>query len=119
MEDDGHEEGGVRSGDEEACAEDTSKIDIWEDEVCLGLLKEGVVPNTVDLQESRRARKRAAHYCWKNEKLYFKGLYVPKLEDRLKLVSQMHEDLGHFGEQRTLVEIYERYFGTTERSAQR
>jgi len=26
------------------------------------------------------------------------------------LVSQMHEDLGHFGEQRTLAEIRRRYF---------
>jgi hypothetical protein len=63
LEDDGHEEGDARSGDEETYAEDTSKTDIWEDEVCLGLLKEGVVPDTVDLQESKRVRKRAAHYC--------------------------------------------------------
>jgi len=110
LEDDGHKEGDARSGDEQTCAEDISKTDIWEDEVCLGLLKEGVVLDTVDLQESKRARKRVAHYCWKNEKLYFKGLYVPKPEDRLKLVSQMHEDLGHFGEQRTLAEICRRYF---------
>jgi hypothetical protein len=35
---------------------------------------------------------------------------VPKPEERMELVSQMHEDLGHFGEQRTLAEIYRRYF---------
>jgi hypothetical protein len=110
LEDDGHKEGDARFGDEQTCVEDTSKTDIWEDEVCLGLLKEGVVLNTVDPQESKRARKRVAHYCWKNERLYFKGLYVPKPEDRLKLVSQMHEDLGHFGEQRTLAKICRRYF---------
>ncbi|CAM6073684.1 unnamed protein product [Sphagnum tenellum] len=84
-EDDGHEEGDARSGDEETCAEDISKTDIWEDEVCLGFLKEGVIPDTIDLRESTRAKKKVAHYCWKNEKLYFNGLYVPKLEDRLKL----------------------------------
>jgi len=50
------------------------------------------------------------HYCWKDERLYFKGLCMPKPEDRLKLVTQMHEDLGHFGEQRTLAEIRQRYF---------
>jgi len=110
LEDDGHKESDARFGDEQTCAKDTRKTDIWEDEVCLGLLKKGVVPDIVDLQESKRARKRAAHYCWKNEKLYFKGLYVPKPEDRMKLVSQMHEDLGHFGEQRTLAEICRRYF---------
>jgi hypothetical protein len=35
---------------------------------------------------------------------------VPKPEERMALVIQMHEDLGHFGEQRTLVEICRRYF---------
>jgi len=76
----------------------------------MGLLKEGFIPDVIDLQESKRARKRAMHYCWKDERLYFKGLCVPRSKDRLKLVTQMHEDLGHFGEQRTLVEICQRYF---------
>jgi hypothetical protein len=35
---------------------------------------------------------------------------VPKLEERMALVVQMHEDLRHFGEQRTLAEICYRYF---------
>jgi hypothetical protein len=100
----------ARSGGEETGAEDASNTDIWEDEVCLGLLKKGVIPDTTDLQASKRARKRATHYCWKDEKFYFKGLYVPKPEERMELVNQMHEDLGHFGEQRTLVEICRRYF---------
>ncbi len=110
LEDDGHETNDARFGGEEAYADDVSKTDIWEDAVCMGLLKEGFIPDTVDLQESKRARKQATHYCWKDEKLYFKGLYVPKPEDRLKLVTHMHEDLGHFGEQRTLTEIYQSYF---------
>jgi len=110
LEDDGHETSDARSGGEEAYADDTSKTYIWEDVVCMGLLKEGFIPETVDLQESKRAKKRARQYCWKDEKLYFKGLYVPKLEERLELVTQMHGDLGHFGEQRTLTEICQRYF---------
>jgi hypothetical protein len=76
----------------------------------LGLLKEGILPDTIDFEESKRARKRASNYCWKEQRLYFKGLYVPKPEERMPLVIQMHEDLGHFGEQRTLVEICRRYF---------
>ncbi|CAK9225541.1 unnamed protein product [Sphagnum troendelagicum] len=36
----GHGVGDARSGDEETCVEDTSKTNIWEDEICLGLLKE-------------------------------------------------------------------------------
>jgi hypothetical protein len=76
----------------------------------LELLKGGVIPDTTDLQAGKRARKRATDYCWKDDKLYFKGLYVPRPEERIKLVSQMHEHLGHFGEQRTLAKICRRYF---------
>jgi hypothetical protein len=49
LEDDGHETSDARSGGEEAYADDTSKTDIWEDAVCMGLLKEGFIPETVDL----------------------------------------------------------------------
>jgi hypothetical protein len=82
------------SGEEENCGVDTKGIDIWRDETCLELLKEGMLPNTTDLEEGRRARKRASNYCWKEQRLYFKGLYVPKPEERMPLVIQMHEDLG-------------------------
>jgi hypothetical protein len=63
LEDDGHETNDARSRGEEAYADDVSKTDIWEDAVCMGLLKEGFIPDTVDFQESKRARKRATHYC--------------------------------------------------------
>jgi len=102
--------GPTESGEEENCEMDTRSIDIWRDATCLGLLKEGMLPDTVDLEESKRAKKRVTNYCMKGERLYFKGLYVPKPEERMPLVIQMHEDLGHFGEQRTLAEIRRRYF---------
>jgi hypothetical protein len=70
----------------------------------------GVIHDTADPQAGKRARKKASKYCWKDDRLYFKGLYVPKPEERVKLVSQMHEDLGHFGEQRVLAEVYRKYF---------
>jgi len=89
---------------------DAKCIDIWEDAVCLGLLKNGALPDSVDLEKNKRARKRVSNYYWKEQRLYFKGLLVPKPEERMSLVSQMHEDLGHFREQRTLVEICRRYF---------
>ncbi len=57
---------------------DTRSIDIWRDAICLGLLKEGMLPHTVDLEESKRAKKRVTNYWMKGERLYFKGLYVPK-----------------------------------------
>ncbi len=84
--------------------------DIWQDKECLRLIREGVLFDAVDIDERRRIRKRASDYCWKEQKLFFKTLLVPKPEERLSLVKQMHEDLGHFGEQRTLAEIRRRYF---------
>jgi hypothetical protein len=93
------------SSEEETCDMDTKSIDIWKDATYLGLLKGGILPDTIDLEEIKRVRKRITNYCWKEERLYFKGLYVPKPEERMRLINQMHEDLGHFGEQRTLAEI--------------
>ncbi len=96
--------------DEEDHGVKSSGVDIWEDTECLMLLKEGVLSDAVNLEESKRIRKRASNYCWKEQKLFFKTLLVPKPEERVSLVRQMHEDLGHFGEQRTLAEIRRRYF---------
>jgi hypothetical protein len=98
------------SRSKEAGADDSHQTDIWEDAVCIGWLKEGFLPDGINPQERRRVRKRAKQYCWKDGKLYYKGLCVPKPEERLELVTQMHKDLGHFGEQRTLAEICQRYF---------
>ncbi len=100
----------ARSEGEEACADRASNTNVWEDEVCMRLLKEGSIPDTIGPQESKRARKRAVQYSWKGERLYFKGLSVPRPEERKEIVTQMHEDLGHFGEQRTLAAIRQRYF---------
>jgi hypothetical protein len=105
-----HELSPTESDDEEDHGVKSNCVDIWEDTDYLTLLKEGVLPDAVDLEEGKRIRKRASNYCWKEQKLFFKALLVPKLEERVSLVKQMHEDLGHFGEQRTLAEIRRRYF---------
>ncbi len=84
--------------------------DIWQDATCMALLREGMLPEMIELKEGKRARKRVEHYCWKEQKLFFKGLYVPRPEERRSLVVQMHEDLGHSGEQKILAEICRRYF---------
>jgi hypothetical protein len=68
------------------------------------------LPYLIELDEGKRVRKRVANYCWKEQKLFFKDLYVPDSDERRSLVLQMHEDLGHSGEQRLLSEIYRRYF---------
>ncbi len=105
-----HELSPTESDDEEDHGVKSSCVEIWKDIECLTLLEEGVLLDAVDLEESKRIRKRANNYCWKEQKLFFKALLVPKPEERVSLVRRMHEDLGHFGEQRTLVEIRRRYF---------
>jgi hypothetical protein len=98
------------SEDEDEYEERVGCLDIWQDMDCLTLLREGVLANTGDLGENRRIRRRVNNYCWKEQKLFFKNLIVPKPEERLPLVRQMHEDIGHFGEHWTLAEIRRRYF---------
>jgi hypothetical protein len=105
-----HELDPTGSDDKEDHRAKSSSVDIWEDADCLALLKEGVLPAAVDFEEGKRIRKRASTYRWKEQQLFFKGLYVPKHEERMSLVRRMHEDLGHSREQRTLAEIRRRYF---------
>ncbi len=105
-----HELSPTESDDEEDHAIKSSCINIWEDTSCLMLLMEGVLPDTVDSEESKRIRKRASNYYWKEQKVFFKALLIPKPEERVSLVRRMHEDLGHFGEQRTLAKIRRTYF---------
>jgi hypothetical protein len=96
--------------DEEECGAGSRGSNIWEDVSCMELLKGGMLPANVDPLESKRARKRMLNYHWQGQSLYFKGLLVPKPEDRMTLVVQIHKDLGHFGEERTLAEVCRRYF---------
>jgi hypothetical protein len=96
-------------GEETKYGVEVKEPDIWKDVICMALLKEGVLPDMVEQEEGKRARKRAEHYYWKEQRLFFKDLYVPRPEERT-LVVQMHEDLGHSGEQRLLAEICQRYF---------
>ncbi len=58
-----HGLGHTGSGEEETCEMDTRSIDIWEDATCLGLLKGGILPDTIDHEESKRVRKRITNYC--------------------------------------------------------
>jgi len=105
-----HELSPTESEDEGGHKVKSSCVDIWEDTDCLMFLKEGVLPDAADFEGGKRIKKRASNYCWKEQKLFFKALLVPKPEEKVSLVRRMHEDLGHFGEQRTLVEVRRRYF---------
>jgi len=85
--------------EEERCRTDTKDSDIWKDVICMKLLHEGTLPDIVDFEECKRVRKRILNYHLHDQIFYFKGLFLRKLEDKMGLVIQMHEDLGHFGEE--------------------
>jgi hypothetical protein len=94
----------------EECEAGSRNSDIWEDSNCMELLQTGTLPVSIDPMESKRARKRILNYRWQGQSLYFRDRLVPEPKDRLELVVQMHSDLGHSGEERTLTEICRRYF---------
>jgi transposase InsO family protein len=99
------------TGDEkEECEARSRNSDIWEDSNCMELLQTGTFLISIDPMESKRARKRILNYRWQEQSLYFRDRLVPEPKDRLELVVQMHSNLGHSGEERTLTEICRRYF---------
>jgi hypothetical protein len=102
--------GPTEPSEEEGHEDGIRTIDIWSDAACLTLLRDGVLPDTMDVEESKRVRKKVPNYCIRSERLYFRDLYVPKPEERNPLVIQIHDDLGHAGEERTLAEVCRRYF---------
>jgi hypothetical protein len=55
----GHEVDPIVSGDEDKCGVETKGSDIWQDTTCLALLREGMLPEVIDIEEGKRARKRA------------------------------------------------------------
>ncbi|CAN5976088.1 unnamed protein product [Sphagnum jensenii] len=70
----GHEVDPTVSGDEDKCGVEIKRSDIWQDMTCLALLREGMLPEVIDPEEGKTARKRADNYCWKEQKLFFKDL---------------------------------------------
>ncbi len=50
------------------------------------------------------------NYHWKKDTLFFKNLVVPKPKERKALVRDMHEEIGHFNEGRTLAKVKKRFF---------
>ncbi len=100
----------TNSDEEKKCWTNTRDNDIWKDVTCMKLLHEGTLLDIIDHEECKKAKKRIVNYHWQDQSHYFKGLFVPRPEDRMGLIIQMHKNLGHFGEERTLAEISKRYF---------
>ncbi len=60
--------------EEEKCWMDTKDIDIWKDIICMKLLHEGILLDIVDLEESKKARKRIINYHWQDQRALFQGV---------------------------------------------
>ncbi len=52
------------SDEEDEWGASTAHQDIWEDVTCIDLLQRGMLPDTVDHVESKRARRRTLNYHW-------------------------------------------------------
>jgi hypothetical protein len=50
------------------------------------LLNAGILLDIVDLEESKKARKRIINYHLQDQRLYFKGLLVFKPKERMALI---------------------------------
>jgi hypothetical protein len=64
LETEGHDAPFESCDEKEECEIGSRNSDIWEDSSCMELLQIGVLPVTVDLLESKWARKRMLNYHW-------------------------------------------------------
>jgi hypothetical protein len=53
-------------------------------------------------------------YHWSEDNLFFQNLVIPKLVERKSLIEKVHQEIGHFGEMKTLDEIKKHFFGIIE-----
>jgi hypothetical protein len=101
----------VSNSEEDNGVEETGKqMDIWKDETCMVLLSGGTLDQVLnDVIEIDRAKRRLLNYHWRKDMLFFKDLVVPKPEERHVLVKNIHKEIGHFSEGRTLAEVKKRF----------
>ncbi len=102
----------VSNSEKDNGVEETRKhMDIWKDETCMVMLSKGTLNQVLnDAIEIDRAKRRLLNYHWREDTLFFKDLVVPKLEERQMLVKNIHEEIGHISEGRTLAEVKKRFF---------
>jgi hypothetical protein len=43
-------------------------------------------------------KRHARNYILRGDKLYFKEMMIPKLDERNNIISNMYKEIGHFGE---------------------
>jgi hypothetical protein len=87
------------------------QTDIWEDSVSITLLTGGHLEVELDnIANIDRAKKQMMKYHWSKDTLFFYNLVVPRPAECKMLIEKIHEEIGHFGATRTLVEVKKRFF---------
>jgi len=61
------------------------------------------------LQKKTKIKKRMLQYQWEHDKFMFKELWVPRPNEWKQLILDPHEEIGHFGDGRTLAEFNKQY----------
>jgi transposase InsO family protein len=99
-------------------ARDDVLHDIWQDDVCMSMLRDGTVPS--DSHELSRVRKRIKWYRWNNQVLYryvkdkrsnqLALRQVPHPSVREQNILTLHCELGHVGEKRTIDAVSQVYW---------
>jgi hypothetical protein len=102
----------VTSSEEDIELEEIGKqMDIWKDEISMILLSCGIMHKVlVNVIEVHQAKRKLLNYHWKDDTLFFKNLVVPKPKERKELVKDIHEEIRHFGEGRTLAKVKKKFF---------
>jgi hypothetical protein len=76
-------------------------------------LKDSLYPSNAFKDDKRKIRSRSKAYSVKNDKLYSGQTKRKNLsfEERRKILEGKHDENGHFGREKTLWAISDRYFG--------
>jgi hypothetical protein len=86
-------------------------MDIWEDNVSMVLLIGGHLEVELDgTANITKAKKWVMKYHWLKDTLFFQNLVVLQPIEQKMLIENIHEEIGHFEEMRTLVEVKMRLF---------
>ncbi len=85
-------------------------MEIWVDEHGMKVLNGKQLVDECSEEEWSKINKCILHCYWNNDSLMFKRLIVLRPKKRPQIIKDMHNEIGHFGEARTLIEIQRIYF---------
>jgi len=68
------------------------------------------MPVNISNEEKIANQKENSELYIKGNQLYFKGLLILKLEERKRIVLEMHHEIGHFGQHWTFAEVYKIFY---------